>query len=81
MEKSEYMSNLLTVAAEDHSDADCFGCAILTHGKEGRVYGKDGMVGMDYLVMPFKGDRCTTLVGKPKLFFVQVSTFFMYFFF
>ncbi|XP_064611160.1 caspase-3-like isoform X2 [Liolophura sinensis] len=59
------------VAAEDHSDADCFGCAILTHGKEGRVYGKDGMVGMDYLVMPFKGDRCTTLVGKPKLFFVQ----------
>ncbi|KAK7113005.1 caspase-3-like isoform X2 [Littorina saxatilis] len=58
-------------AAQDHSDADCFACAILSHGMEGYVYGTDGRVSLEVLTLPFKGERCPCLVGKPKLFFVQ----------
>ena len=62
----------LSAANYDHSDCDCFGCAILSHGIEGRIYATDGMLSLDVLTGPFRGDRCTTLVGKPKLFFIQV---------
>ena len=58
---------------EDHSDADCFVCVLLTHGKEGRVYGTDGMVSLDTLTNYFKADECPSLARKPKLFFIQVS--------
>ncbi|KAK7113262.1 hypothetical protein V1264_012576 [Littorina saxatilis] len=59
------------MAREDHSDEDCFACAILSHGEEGYVYGKDGPIQVDRLVAPFKGHRCRTLAGKPKIFFIQ----------
>ena len=26
----------------DHSQYDCFACCILTHGKQGKLYGSDG---------------------------------------
>lgn len=65
---------LFAVASYDHSEHDCFGCAILSHGREGLVYAKDGQVSLDLLVLPFKGDRCPSLIGKPKLFFIQVIT-------
>ncbi|XP_076458198.1 caspase-3-like [Babylonia areolata] len=61
-------------AAQDHSDADCFGCAILSYGLEGHVYGTDGKISLEVLTLPFKGERCPSLVGKPKLFFVQACT-------
>ncbi|XP_055874622.1 caspase-3-like [Biomphalaria glabrata] len=62
---------LQEVASLDHSDSDCFGCAILSYGKEGVVYARDGDVSLDLLVQPFKADKCPTLIGKPKLFFIQ----------
>ncbi|XP_076441721.1 caspase-3-like isoform X2 [Babylonia areolata] len=65
------MATLMYDAAQDHADADCFGCAILSHGEEGYVYGTDGRVSLEVLTLPFKGERCPSLVGKPKLFFVQ----------
>ncbi|XP_060067184.1 caspase-3-like [Ylistrum balloti] len=55
----------------DHSDCDCFGCAILSHGIEGRIYATDGILPLEMLIVPFKGERCPSLVGKPKLFFLQ----------
>ncbi|KAK3586681.1 hypothetical protein CHS0354_039149 [Potamilus streckersoni] len=58
-------------AAYDHSDCDCFGCAILTHGREGLIYATDRIVPLEALVSPFQRDNCPTLVGKPKLFFIQ----------
>ena len=63
---------LFSAAAYDHSDCDCFGCAILSHGREGFVYATDRLIPLEALTVPFKGDRCPTLVGKPKLFFIQV---------
>lgn len=36
------------------------------------VYGTDGIIQVDTLTAPFKGDKCRELAGKPKLFFIQV---------
>ena len=74
--------SFISVAAKDHSDADCFGVAILSHGREGAVFATDGSVPLNILVLPFKGDRAPSLVGKPKLFFIQVKskTFYVLFF-
>ncbi|XP_046584776.1 LOW QUALITY PROTEIN: uncharacterized protein DDB_G0283697-like [Haliotis rubra] len=69
--RSRISTLMYDAAAYDHSNADCFGCAILSHGLEGRVYATDGYISLELLVMPFKGDRCPSLVGKPKLFFLQ----------
>ena len=63
----------LSVASENHADVDCFLCAILSHGEEGYVYGADGPIQIDKLVAPYKGHRCASLAGKPKIFFIQVS--------
>ncbi|PVD37509.1 hypothetical protein C0Q70_00103 [Pomacea canaliculata] len=70
--KGEDMWKVLTeVSKEDHSDADCFACAILSHGEEGYVYGQDARIEIEKLVGPFKGNRCKSLAAKPKLFFIQ----------
>ena len=37
------------------------------------MYGTDGIINLDVLIAPFKGDKCRSLVGKPKLFFIQVK--------
>ncbi|KAH3863097.1 hypothetical protein DPMN_026075 [Dreissena polymorpha] len=62
------------VATADHSDCDCFGCAVLSYGREGYVYATDRLVPLETLTWPFKGDKCPSLVGKPKLFFIQACT-------
>jgi len=57
------------VASLDHADCDSFACVILSHGEEGVVYGTNGVVTLEELVAPFR--ECRSLVGKPKLFFIQ----------
>ncbi|XP_030843307.1 caspase-3-like [Strongylocentrotus purpuratus] len=60
------------VRRHNHSQFDCFIFAILTHGKEGSIYGTDErLVKIEDIVGPFGSDRCPTLNGKPKLFFLQ----------
>ena len=61
------------VANEDHADADCFVCAILSHGGEdGAIYGTDKTIQLKTLTEPFKGKNCKTLLMKPKIFIIQV---------
>jgi len=65
---------LLLVASSDHSDYDCFVCCILTHGKSDDVlYAKDDTFLIEDITRPFGADKCPSLAGKPKLFFVQVN--------
>lgn len=64
---------MFSASKEDHSDADCFACAILSHGNEGHVYGTNAEIEIKSLLDNFKGNKCRTLVGKPKLFFIQVT--------
>ncbi|KAM5280165.1 caspase-8 [Ctenodactylus gundi] len=56
----------------DHSDKDCFVCCILSHGDKGIIYGTDGQEASIYkLTSYFTGSQCPSLVGKPKVFFIQ----------
>uniref|UniRef100_A0A0B7A953 Caspase family p20 domain-containing protein n=1 Tax=Arion vulgaris TaxID=1028688 RepID=A0A0B7A953_9EUPU len=70
----------------DHSAADCFVCAILTHGSETLVereseksgvrrdllFGVDGKaIATSSVVQVFSDESCPRLIGKPRLFFVQ----------
>jgi len=51
---------------------DCFVCFILSHGEEGIVYGNDWEnITIKEIKDMFKGDVCPSLLGKPKLFFIQ----------
>uniref|UniRef100_A0A3Q3WFN6 Caspase-3 n=1 Tax=Mola mola TaxID=94237 RepID=A0A3Q3WFN6_MOLML len=60
-----------TVSQEDHSSSASFVCVLLSHGDEGVIYGTDGPEKFENLTRYFKGDCCRSLVGKPKLFFIQ----------
>ncbi|CAL8267971.1 unnamed protein product [Boreogadus saida] len=62
---------LLIVSKEDHSGSASFVCVLLSHGDEGIFYGTDGFTELKKLTGMFRGDRCKTLVAKPKLFFIQ----------
>ncbi|XP_024138660.1 caspase-3 [Oryzias melastigma] len=59
------------MSSQDHSKYASFACVILSHGEEGVIYGTDGPVLFDKLIEGMKGNGCRTLVGKPKLFFIQ----------
>ena len=64
---------LQSYAKRDHTKAQCLIVAILTHGgKGGSLYGVDGrLVEVETLTKFFTGRKCPSLVGKPKLFFIQ----------
>ncbi|XP_035039702.1 caspase-3a [Hippoglossus stenolepis] len=62
---------LLAVSKEDHSSSASLVCVLLSHGDEGVFFGTDGSVELKYLTSLFRGDRVKSLVGKPKLFFIQ----------
>ncbi|KAK1793998.1 hypothetical protein P4O66_010910 [Electrophorus voltai] len=62
---------LKKVSEEDHSNHSCVACILLSHGDEGQIYGIDGVMPIKSLTSLFRGDICTSLVGKPKLFFIQ----------
>ncbi|XP_067993079.1 caspase-3 [Melanerpes formicivorus] len=68
----EDIFNLLqNVSEEDHSKRSSFVCVLLSHGDEGLIYGTDGPLELKALTSLFRGDRCKSLAGKPKLFFIQ----------
>ncbi|XP_036367188.1 caspase-1-like isoform X2 [Octopus sinensis] len=55
-----------------HTDIDCFICAILSHGdSDDIICGYDGTVKLDELFSYLRPDRCPSLKGIPKLFFIQ----------
>ncbi|XP_023022611.1 caspase-1 [Leptinotarsa decemlineata] len=58
-------------ARMDHSSSDCILVAVLSHGEMGIIYAKDTPYKPDYLWSPFTADKCPTLAGKPKMFFMQ----------
>lgn len=60
------------MSKEDHSSSASFVCVLLSHGDEGVFFGTDGQIEFKFLTSLFRGDRCKSLVGKPKLFFIQV---------
>ncbi|ESO03869.1 hypothetical protein HELRODRAFT_111847 [Helobdella robusta] len=59
------------VASEDHSKYDCFVLVLMSHGGQEFIYGVDGVINLKELLLPLNGNKCKTLIGKPKLFFIQ----------
>nr|ATX63067.1 caspase-1 [Locusta migratoria] len=55
----------------DHNECDCFVMAVLSHGEMGILYAKDTAYKPEFLWTHFTADRCPSLAGKPKLFFIQ----------
>ena len=44
----------------------------MTHGDQaGILYTFDSIINVEELWRPFTGDKCTSLIGKPKLYFIQ----------
>ncbi|KAM8934109.1 caspase-8-like [Pelodytes ibericus] len=57
---------------ENHNEKDSFVCFILSHGELGIIYGTDGeTVPIKTLKDFLNGQHCKSLVGKPKIFFIQ----------
>ncbi|XP_008285572.1 caspase-6 [Stegastes partitus] len=67
----EVLDKIYEAAEEDHSDADCFLLVFLSHGEDDHVYAYDGKISIQDITSLFKGDKCKSLVGKPKIFIVQ----------
>ncbi|KAK5606203.1 Caspase-6 [Crenichthys baileyi] len=67
----DVLEKIHEAAEDDHSEADCFLLAFLSHGENDHVYTYDGKISIQDITSMFKGDRCQTLVGKPKIFVVQ----------
>lgn len=57
----------------DHSDCDALVIVFMSHGESNILYGQDGAFKEDLLFEEFLADRCPTLAGKPKLFFIEAS--------
>uniref|UniRef100_A0A3Q2DFW7 Caspase-3 n=1 Tax=Cyprinodon variegatus TaxID=28743 RepID=A0A3Q2DFW7_CYPVA len=69
--KQTVKENKQATSSNDHSQNASFVCVLLSHGDEGVVYGTDGFEKFEDLIRCLKGDNCKSLVGKPKLFFIQ----------
>ncbi|KAI4495786.1 hypothetical protein M0802_008409 [Mischocyttarus mexicanus] len=55
----------------DHSDHDCLVVSVLSHGELGMLYAYDAPYKADIIWSSFTSDKCPSLAGKPKLFFIQ----------
>ncbi|CAL8369723.1 unnamed protein product [Arctogadus glacialis] len=70
--RDKMLSSMQELARKDHSGMDCVACVVLSHGLKGGVYGVDGgVVWQEELEECLNGVRCASLIGKPKLFFIQ----------
>merc|ERR1712127_68511 len=64
-------TEIAKLAKEDHSDRDCIIIALMSHGGDGILYAKDEKYKPECLWSNFTSDKCPSLAGKPKLFFIQ----------
>lgn len=65
------VKNLEEVARIDHSQHDCLLVAVLSHGESNVLYAHDTSYKPDTIWSHFTADKCPSLAGKPKLFFIQ----------
>ncbi|XP_003221840.2 caspase-6 isoform X2 [Anolis carolinensis] len=71
LKAEEVLQNIYNVSTDEHDDADCFLCVFLSHGEDDHVYAYDAKIEIKSLTNMFKGDKCPSLVGKPKIFVIQ----------
>ncbi|XP_029176386.1 caspase-1-like [Nylanderia fulva] len=59
------------IANLNHSESDCLIIVVLSYGVRDCLYACDTYYRVDLLCKFFTADKCPTLAGKPKLFFIQ----------
>uniref|UniRef100_A0A673XJW7 Caspase family p20 domain-containing protein n=1 Tax=Salmo trutta TaxID=8032 RepID=A0A673XJW7_SALTR len=68
----EWVGGQFTDLKDLPKHGDAFVCCILSHGIKEGVCATDGTVVPTIdILSPFNGEKCTILVGKPKVFFIQ----------
>ncbi|XP_043287076.1 caspase-1-like isoform X1 [Venturia canescens] len=68
----EVIDKITKLSEEDHGDSDCICIFVLTHGlSNDMIFAKDVAYKADKIWKPFTADKCKSLAGKPKLFFLQ----------
>ncbi|XP_076058848.1 death caspase-1 [Oratosquilla oratoria] len=55
----------------DHTDCDSLVVVFMSHGEQDILYGQDAQFKAEKLWSEFTSDKCSSLAGKPKLFFIQ----------
>lgn len=58
----------------DHSDNECLAVVVLSRGGKEEICAKNKTYPVACLWENFLGDDCKSLIGKPKLFFIQASS-------
>ncbi|XP_008841734.1 caspase-6 [Nannospalax galili] len=71
LKTEEVLLKIQEVSNSSHVDADCFLCVFLSHGEGNHIYAYDAKIEIQTLTAFFKGDKCQSLVGKPKIFIIQ----------
>ncbi|XP_054550540.1 caspase-6 isoform X2 [Talpa occidentalis] len=71
LKAEEVLEKIYEVSTSSHADADCFLCVFLSHGEGNHIYAHNAIIEISYLTELFKGDKCQSLVGKPKIFIIQ----------
>ncbi|XP_055592854.1 caspase-like [Uranotaenia lowii] len=71
LNRKKLLDTLKDVSKEDHTDNDCLVVVVMTHGEQGVLYASDSKYNVDSLWKNFVGDACPSLIGKPKLIFIQ----------
>ena len=70
--KSELLDELHAMASKDHSRYDCFVLWLMSHRDEDFVYGTEGgKISLKIVRELFSNPSCSSLGGKPKVFFTQ----------
>uniref|UniRef100_A0A673TBE8 Caspase-6 n=1 Tax=Suricata suricatta TaxID=37032 RepID=A0A673TBE8_SURSU len=73
LKAEELLRTIHAASSSSHVDADCFLCVFLSHGEGNHIYAQDTKIEIQTLTLTglFKGDKCQSLVGKPKIFIIQ----------
>ncbi|NXY15281.1 CASP6 protein, partial [Atrichornis clamosus] len=71
LKAEDVLQKISEASMDDHSNADCFVCVFLSHGEDDHIYAYDAKIKIETITDMFRGDKCQTLVGKPKIFIIQ----------
>ncbi|NWW46533.1 CASP6 protein, partial [Pedionomus torquatus] len=71
LKAEEMLQQIYDASKDDHSNADCFVCVFLSHGENDHIYAYDAQIKIETMTDMFKGDKCQSLAGKPKIFIIQ----------
>ncbi|NXM58790.1 CASP6 protein, partial [Illadopsis cleaveri] len=71
LKAADVKQKIYAASMDDHSDADCFLCVFLSHGEDDHIYAFDDKIKIQEITDMFRGDKCQSLVGKPKIFIIQ----------